>query len=179
MHPYRSRFLLIPILCLCWVAAFSQNFAIYDSLPQLEARIKQIDKNTTLVINFWATWCKPCIEELPFFESLHERYKNSNYEVVLVSLDFKSRLEKTIIPFLNERKIKSEVILFADQDANTWIPRIEESWDGAIPATIVLHGGTKTFYHGKFDDFAQLETFVLNSVGSVSDPENVYPGKKK
>lgn len=164
--------------------AFGQKYVVYDSLPQLEARLKQVDENTTLVINFWATWCKPCIEELPFFENMHDKYDSSNVEVVLVSLDFKSKLEKNFVPFLKDRQLKSEVILFADQDANNWIPQIDATWDGAIPATLVLHGKTKSFYHGKFDDFAQLESFVLDSVGDASSKaQGKYvtseaPGKK-
>jgi thiol-disulfide isomerase/thioredoxin len=147
MFPYRYH-LLSALLCCCCLAscisARAQPFAIYDSLPQLEERIKQAG-NSTIIINFWATWCRPCVEELPFFESITQRYsKQNNVQVLLV---------KT-------QQLKSEVILFADRDADTWIPRINEEWDGAIPATVVIRGQNNKFQQGKFKDLPELETFL-------------------
>jgi len=160
MHPYRIlRFsvLLLPLLVSNRLAA--QQYVIYDSLPQLEERIRKAGKDV-LVVNFWATWCPPCVEELPYFEELNARYAAQNVKVVLVSLDFKSQLEKKFIPFLNKEKLKSEIILFADQDANTWIPRLSETWDGGVPATIVFQGSKTIFHMGKFENTAELEAFV-------------------
>ena len=136
-------------------------------MPQLESRIENA-KDTTLVINFWATWCKPCIEELPCFEELRERYLGQNVQVILVSLDFKSQLEKKFIPFLKEKKFKSEVALLADQDANTWIPKISAEWDGAIPATVIIKGAQRKFNLGKFANYTELETFVRPFLADVS-----------
>ena len=136
-------------------------------MPQLESRIENA-KDTTLVINFWATWCKPCIEELPCFEELRERYNGQNVLVILVSLDFKSQLEKKFIPFLKEKQFKSEVVLFADQDANTWIPKISQEWDGAIPATVIIKGQQRKFNLGKFANYTELETFVRPFLADVS-----------
>lgn len=161
MYPYRFSLLLIPLLCLfAPKAAKAQEFVVYDSLPQLAARIQQAG-DATLVLNFWATWCKPCVEELPCFEQLREQYAGKNVQVLLVSLDFKSQLEKKFIPFLKAQQLKSEVVLFADQDANTWIPRISEQWDGAIPVTLVFRGQQRAFAQGKFEDYSDLEAFVL------------------
>jgi thiol-disulfide isomerase/thioredoxin len=160
MHPYRFfRFavLLLPLLASC--RSMAQQYVIYDSLPQLEERIRKAGKDV-LVVNFWATWCPPCVEELPYFEELREQYAAQNVQVVLVSLDFKSQLEKKFVPFLNKQQLKSEVILFADQDANTWIPRLSETWDGGVPATIVFQGNKTIFHQGKFENTAELEAFV-------------------
>ena len=162
MRPYRLHLFF---LAFCWCfgprvnAQNSPIFTVFDSLPQLESRISKAG-NATLIIKFWATWCKPCVEELPLFEEYNQRYAGQNVQVVLVSLDFKSQLQKKFIPFLETAKLKSEIILFADQDANTWIPRVNEEWDGAIPATLVVQGKKNNFHQGKFKDFADLETFV-------------------
>ncbi len=142
------------------VPAPAPVYVIYDSMPQLEERIRQSSHATTLVIKFWATWCKPCVEELPMFEQLNERYGEKNVKVLLVSLDFKSQLQKRFLPFLETTRLKSEVVLFADQDANTWIPRISEDWDGAIPATYIVRDGKREFHQGRFKDFSELETFM-------------------
>lgn len=169
MFPYRFRFLLIFLLYLFATELSAQNFAVYDSFPQLEARIQQAG-NATLVINFWATWCAPCVEELPHFEALSKRFPNQEVQVLLVSLDFKSQLEKRFVPFLKRNNLQSEIILFADQDANTWIPRIYEEWDGAIPATLVLQGNTQSFHAGKFESAEDLENFISPFVGASYAP---------
>ena len=168
MYPYRLSLLLIPLL---WLSSFStagaQEYSVYDSLPQLTSRIYQAG-SATLVINFWATWCKPCVEELPCFEQLREQYADKNVQVLLVSLDFKSQLEKKFVPFLKAQQLKSEVVLFADQDANTWIPKISQEWDGAIPATVIIKGQQRKFNLGKFANYTELETFVRPFLADVS-----------
>jgi len=143
-------------------------------LEQLQSRISRAG-DTTLVLNFWATWCKPCVEELPCFDELREYYGAQNVQIVLVSLDFKSQLEKKFIPFLKNQRLKSEVALMADQDLNTWIPLIHEEWDGAIPATLVLKGKKRRFNLGKFENLEDLETFVRPL---ITDSAALYIGKK-
>lgn len=171
MFPYRLRFLLLSISLVCFLglaqAQQAPRYTIFDSLSQLQERISQVSSNTTLVINFWATWCKPCVEELASFEKLHEQYGGQDVQVLLVSLDFKSQLKKRFEPFLQEKQLKSEVVLFADQDANTWIPVIHEQWDGAIPATVVLRGKTRLFHLGKFEQYEDLEGFVQPFLGAM------------
>lgn len=177
MFPYRLRRLILLLLLSIPATeqARAQAFTVYDSMQQLESRIQELGSTNTIVIKFWATWCKPCIEELPLFEKLHERYARKNVHVLLVSLDFKSELDKKFIPFLQNAHLKPEVILFADQDANTWIPRIHEAWDGAIPATVVLRGNLKSFHLGKFDSFEGLESFVLPFVEPAYAPRTPNP----
>lgn len=176
VHPFRSS-----LVC-AFFAVFlcasphlrAQDFVVYDNLEQLQARISRAG-DTTLVLNFWATWCKPCVEELPCFDELREYYGVKNVQIVLVSLDFKSQLEKKFIPFLNNQRLKSEVALMADQDLNAWIPMIHEEWDGAIPATLVLKGKKRRFNLGKFDNLEELETFVRPL---VTDSAALFIGKK-
>lgn len=168
---YSHRFrLVLSLLALTFILrpAIAQEYSLYDSIQQLESRIKRAG-DTTLVINFWATWCKPCVEELPSFDELKVKYPDQHIQVLLVSLDFKSQLEKKFLPFLRAQKIKSEVALLADQDANTWIPRIYENWDGAIPATIVFQGSKRVFSLGKFDSFEELNAFVQPFLASVNN----------
>jgi thiol-disulfide isomerase/thioredoxin len=170
--PYRLHLLLVTLVCfLSSLTAFAQSVEVYDSLPQLEARIRQAG-DATLVINFWATWCKPCVEELPCFEELREKYEGENVQVLLVSLDFKSLFEKKLLPFLRTQQFQSEVVLFADQDANSWIPQISEDWDGAIPATLVMKGKKRNFNLGQFQGFADLEAFVLPFLADASIQHN-------
>ena len=76
----------------------------------------------TYVINFWATWCAPCVKELPYFEEVNKQLSDNNAEVILVSLDFPSQIETKLKPYLKRNKIKSKVILLDDSKMNTWVP---------------------------------------------------------
>tara|TARA_B110000091_G_scaffold30276_1_gene31030 strand:+ start:1000 stop:1494 length:495 start_codon:yes stop_codon:yes gene_type:complete len=112
-----------------------------------------LEKNDgkTYIINFWATWCAPCVKELPYFEKINQEYSDKNVEVLLVSLDFPKQVEKKLIPFINKRKLKSEVVLLNDINENVWIKAIDESWSGAIPATIIYNKNNRKFYEQSFD----------------------------
>jgi thiol-disulfide isomerase/thioredoxin len=116
---------------------------------------KQDDK--TYIINFWATWCKPCVEELPYFEAVNEKYKMNDVEVILVSLDFPNQLHTGLKNFVQRKKIQSKVIHLNDPDHNTWIPKIDSNWDGAIPATVIYNSKKRMFYGKSFTQDA-LET---------------------
>lgn len=118
----------------------------YDGLKPL---INKTDDKIH-VVNFWATWCAPCIKELPYFEKINKDYNDKNVEVLLVSLDFPRQYEKKLVPFIKKRNIKSKVVCFDDVDQNRWIPDINEDWSGAIPATIIYKGNKRKFYEKSF-----------------------------
>lgn len=101
--------------------------------------------DTTYVINFWATWCSPCVKEIEFFEELHVNSKDTKLKVVLVSLDFPNQVEKRLIPFLEQKKITAPVMLMTDLNYNAWIERVDKSWSGAIPATLIYNKDGRVF----------------------------------
>lgn len=117
--------------------------------------------DTIYVINFWATWCKPCVEELPAFSELHEKYQDKNVKIILVSLDFPTKIKEQLIPFIKIKNLKPEVILLDDPDQNTWIPQVSEKWSGAIPATLIYSKNKREFYEQSFT-FDSLEQAVLS-----------------
>jgi len=138
------------------IMAAGNEIVSYD-YDGLAARFFETNDDKIYVVNFWATWCKPCIQELPAFEQLNEKYKDDNVEVVLVSLDFPSKLESAVVPFVNKRNIQSKVVLLNDDDANRWIPLVDEKWSGAIPVTMMVKNGARKFYEQPFT-FEELET---------------------
>ncbi|WP_136481834.1 TlpA disulfide reductase family protein [Cognatitamlana onchidii] len=111
------------------------------------------------VINFWATWCAPCVKELPYFEMLNKQYAVANVEVMLVSLDFPHLYEKKLKPFIKEKKLMSKVIALDDVDMNSWIPRVDSNWSGSIPATIIYNKDRSQFYEQSFT-YEELENEV-------------------
>lgn len=134
-----------------------QTVPVYD-FAGLEPILHQ-QNDTCYVVNFWATWCKPCVEELPAFEELQETFKNEKLKVLLVSLDFIKYYDTQLLPFIADRKLKSEVVLLNDPRSNTWIDKVSPDWSGAIPATIIYRGEMRQFYERSFT-FEELESEV-------------------
>ena len=120
------------------------------SLDQLEKRI-QNGKDTTYVINFWATWCTFCNRELPYFEKLNKEYHSEKLKVLLVSVDFISVFKTKLIPFVKKKQLKSEVFLLNEKNQQEYIDRVDKSWSGAIPATLFIKGKNRKFLEQEFE----------------------------
>ncbi len=123
------------------------------------------DSDTTFVINFWATWCKPCVEELPYFEAYHEKYKNEKVKVILVSMDFPKQIEKKVVPFINDRNLQPEVIILDEPDPNSWIDKVDPEWSGAIPITIIFKQDKRGFFERSFHSLEDLEKTMASVLG--------------
>jgi len=132
---------------------------IYENFEDIEFIFQQ-KNDTTYVINFWATWCAPCVKELPYFEELNQKYTDKKVKVILVSQDFSKQLEKKLKPFLEKNKLQSEVLVLIDPDANSWIDKVNPAWSGAIPATVVYKGDKNEFYEKSFENFEELEEII-------------------
>ncbi|MBF4491297.1 redoxin domain-containing protein [Flavobacterium sp. MR2016-29] len=129
-------------------SSYSQNVKLIN-VDQLYERIKN-GKDSTYVVNFWATWCAPCIKELPHFEKLKSEFKTEKLAVLLVSVDFKSKLSTSVIPFVKRKNLKNEVFLLNESSPQEYIDRIDPSWSGSIPATIFIKGDKRKFVETEF-----------------------------
>ena len=148
------------IICLSLITYSSSAQVKLLTLDDLDKRIAQ-GKDTTYVINFWATWCSPCVAELPNFEKLRVANLKKPVKVLLVSLDFKSKLQKEVIPFVKKNNIKAEVFLLNEQDQQQYIERINKKWSGAIPATLFVNKKVRQFYEKEFTE-EELKSTSLN-----------------
>lgn len=137
--------ILIFIFCITASGASAQQVNVLK-YEDLQKRIQQHDQKTVLV-NFWATWCIPCIEEMPVLMQMNEKYQaQQDFKMLLVSLDSKKNLDK-LPAFLEKHKIKAEVVLLDDNKRmNEWIPVFDAKWQGSLPATLLYHKGQKAAF---------------------------------
>lgn len=117
------------------------------------------ESDTTYVVNFWATWCGPCVKEMPHFEKLNKQYQSSKVKVLLVSLDFPKQVSKSLLPFIKKKNLKSAVIHLDDPDANSWVSKVDSAWTGALPATLIYNRNQRRFYEQSFE-YESLEKAV-------------------
>ncbi len=149
-----------------YVIAFTSVSAqkpIVYKINELLNRINN-DSDTTYVVNFWATWCKPCVAELPEFEKLHLDAKDNNRKtkVLLVSMDFVEELDKKLKDFLAKNKYTCEVVLLDEINGNDFINKISEKWSGAIPATLITKKDkAQNYFHEGKMTFDGLQAAIL------------------
>jgi thiol-disulfide isomerase/thioredoxin len=128
--------------------ADSLGIPVYN-FDELEPLLNKKD-DKIYIINFWATWCAPCIKELPYFEKINREGEAHNWKVILVSLDMPSMWKTKLIPFIKNKNLQSEVVVLDDPDQNSWIPKIDKDWSGAIPATLIYSRNKRKFYEQTF-----------------------------
>jgi thiol-disulfide isomerase/thioredoxin len=133
---------------------------VFETFDEFETEILKTSEDRVILVNFWATWCVPCIKELPYFEALGEEMSGEKLDIILVSIDYKNRLEDKVIPFLEKNNIRSKVVLLNDAKANNWIDRVDPSWSGAIPITLILKGDERYFFEREFENTEALKTII-------------------
>jgi thiol-disulfide isomerase/thioredoxin len=117
----------------------------YIKIPELEKILNNPD-NKLFVVNFWATWCPPCVAEISGFEKAAKEYASDKVRFILISLDFPSQVDKQLIPFLKKNNITLNVAVMMDMDYNSWINKIDPGWQGDIPATLFFNNSKKSRY---------------------------------
>jgi thiol-disulfide isomerase/thioredoxin len=90
------------------------------------------------VINFWATWCAPCVKELPLFERINQQRKDVAVTLVSMDMDLDPNPAK-VHKFVARKKLASSVLILDETNPNSYIDKIEKDWSGALPATIVIN----------------------------------------
>jgi len=158
---FKLSFVLI--LSLIMQQARSQEIPVWK-LKDLKTAM-QSDKPT--ILNFWATFCKPCIEEMPHFQEMAKKYKDRGVELIFVSLDMKEMYPKKIQAFLTKRKVADKVVFLDETDADLFCPAVSEKWSGAIPATIFINNkkGYSKFFEEQLTK-EQLEREIKSLLGT-------------
>ncbi|MDB5232600.1 MAG: hypothetical protein JWN76_3405 [Chitinophagaceae bacterium] len=141
MVPQRKLMKMKYLLLILFTGFISASQAQAIRKVKMDEVAKMIDTaKGPLIINFFATWCSPCVHELPYFE---KQATEKNIQLVLVSLDFPETFPNGIRSFMTKSKYKSKVLWLADTNADEYCPKIDKTWSGAIPVTIMVNNAKK------------------------------------
>lgn len=125
-------------IMLCFALSLSIGLAQEIRVVKYEGLIDAIEQkgDKLTIVNFWATWCGPCVEEIPHFVVVFNKYKTSaNLDIIFVSLD-RATHTKEVDNFVKEHKMPGDQLLLDDvKRFNEWIPKIHPDWEGGLPAT--------------------------------------------
>jgi thiol-disulfide isomerase/thioredoxin len=136
--------------------AFAQAIPKWK-LDDLKTAIDNADKPT--IFNFWATFCKPCVAEIPYFQQLVRKYDSSGIQLVLVSLDLSEAYPKKIYSFALKHKFTSPIKFLNETNADVFCPVVDSSWSGAIPASLFINN--KTGYRKFFEEQLSSEKLEM------------------
>lgn len=109
-------------------------------ITDLEAYIAKSDH--PLIVNFWATFCVPCVKEIPYFQTTVARFKDQKVELVLVSLDLPSYYPAKIADFAKKSDFTARIVWLDETDADYFCPKMDSRWSGAIPASLFINNAT-------------------------------------
>ncbi|MFN8243819.1 MAG: TlpA family protein disulfide reductase [Ferruginibacter sp.] len=142
-------------LLLIFMLAGIQTVAQAQPVPRLKmadvVKMYSQPSDTVYVINFWATFCKPCVAEIPDFIRICDQYAGQKVKLLLVSLDLKEDYPVTIRSFAQKRHFNTNIAWLNETNADVFCPMIDKSWSGAIPATLMVNArsGCKKFFEGE------------------------------
>ena len=161
------KFIAISILTISFVLLFrplmdGQEVRVYKHFDDFE-HLLHYNNDTIYVINFWATWCKPCVEELPYFQQLNRKFKDKKFKMILVSLDFEKNIDSKVKPFIRDRDLQAKVVLLADPSQYEWIDRVNKDWSGSIPITIIYNNDYYFFKEGSIN-FDSLNEIIIKNI---------------
>jgi thiol-disulfide isomerase/thioredoxin len=144
MRNFRKARLLAVFMCLVLTAG-AQKIDRWK-VADLQKAIDTAQRPT--IINFWATFCIPCIQEIPHFQELVKKYKSAGINLVLVNLDMKSAYPTQIASFAKKRKFTSKIVFLDETNADLFCPVADSSWSGALPSTLMLYpkNGYRAFF---------------------------------
>ena len=157
----KKIFLIVGFIMALYNTGSAQAVRLVNT-QDLQTRFKA-GRDTVYIVNFWATWCKPCIQELPYFEKFSAEHKSRPVKVLLVNVDAKSKLESSVKPFIKRNGLKNEV-LFLNESA--YQAKIDKSWNGALPASLFINEKTaKRKFYAKaltYDELVKIYAEVAN-----------------
>lgn len=131
-----KKFLPFLLVLFCSAAAFGQQVKKVK-IEELAEYIRQSDH--PLVVNFWATWCAPCLKEIPYFQEEVKKYAGQKAELILVSLDFPEAYPSRLTTFIKKQQYEASFYWLDETNADHFCPQIDPKWSGSIPSTLFVN----------------------------------------
>jgi thiol-disulfide isomerase/thioredoxin len=148
-------------LLLLFLACANQKPAVDVSLIDDRAIAALPSKHKTVVINFWATWCGPCVEEIPMLVKFHNQHKD--LAIIGISMD-EPKDQPRVQQFLKDHSVSYQVFLRKGGEGfEAMVNSMDANWIGAIPATFVFTNGKRTFSKTGELDASDLKTILKHA----------------
>lgn len=165
-----KKVIVVLVISLAATVSAGAQGVLRVKISDLEKTIR--DSRTPLVVNFWATFCQPCIEELPHFVSAIEKHTKDSVRLLLVSLDLEDAYPDHIRKFAEKRKWDVPIVWLDETNADYFCPRIDSTWTGSIPATLFVNNqtGYRKFYEQPLPA-ADFDAAVERLLSSGTSPE--------
>jgi thiol-disulfide isomerase/thioredoxin len=106
--------------------------------------LRASSRSRVVLVNVWATWCAPCIKEMPGLVKLRTDYPDSDLEIIMVSTDDAEDLDSLVAPALSEAGVKFRTYILAGGNEDAFIRSMNPEWTGALPATFVYARGSSS-----------------------------------
>lgn len=123
--------------------------------------IRAHQNDTLYILNFWATWCQPCKEEIPYFEQVNEQYADSAVRLALISVD--EAPTRHLYRFVQQWGLKSDVWWLDRGNQRDWIDDVHVDWQGNIPVTLFVYFPKRIIeLHDKEISYPELVSKIQN-----------------
>ncbi len=135
--------------------------------PADEAALKALRKNDSgklRLVNFWATWCGPCLTEFPDLVTINRMYRHRTFEFVSVSANFPDE-QKEVLQFLRKEQASNRNLLFAGTDKYKLMEAFDPDWNAALPYTMLIAPGGEVLYKVQGSpDMLKLRRTIVRSL---------------
>lgn len=142
-----KKFFMTLTLGLLALGLNAQQIPVYESFQEYSHLLNK-KNDTTYVINYWATYCAPCVKEMPAFRKIEKQYAGRPVKIILTSMDFGGNVLKRVRSFMERHQVRSHVVVLDDPDTNSWIDKVSPQWSGALPATVIYNKHSRKFHEG-------------------------------
>lgn len=120
--------------------------------------------NKFRLVNFWATWCAPCVAEFHEFVEVNRMYRHRDFEFVAVAMNRPDE-ESAVLEFLKKKQASNRNLLFGSADRESLINAFDSTWQGEVPYTVLLSPEGKVVYSEKGSvDFLALKRAILKAM---------------
>ena len=127
---------LVIIFLFAFNSLYSQEIKAVKTVDDLKS-IQTSVKGKVVLYNFWATWCRPCVQEFPELVKLYKNYKDKDFVIVFVSMDMPEEIKGTAKPFLEKNGVDFVTYYSDFSNPEDLIDFYDKKWEGAIPSTYI------------------------------------------